>query len=302
MKRVVLIVPSYNGCMRLTHLLESIEVHDSRAIMPSVTHAGFDRVMVIHDPDPTDPSQREAYDALAKRFKWIELIHLSNWSNMHGAAQAAFDASRKYSPDWVVYLGDDVQVTPGALTNMLDFIRANELKTVGLIQFPYWNAHELCANSYSEFQGPSLLTVKEDMFALPKDWLHNVPRNPHWDNGGAARMYINVNGVGFACKTDMFARVGGFAKGTWCLDESIAVKAWVDSQACITIPGPPLVHYFGGATLTNPQPHSLHTEEAWIEAMGLTKAEAGTQSRNHMERLAEKVNVEISTFTYPRRD
>ena len=62
---------------------------------------------------------------------------------MHGAAKQAFEWAMYYEMEWIIYLGDDVLVTSGALSNMIHFLTQNDLKTVGLVQFPYWNAHDL---------------------------------------------------------------------------------------------------------------------------------------------------------------
>jgi hypothetical protein len=85
-----------------------------------------------------------------------------------------------------------------------------------------------------------------------------------------------VNGVGFAVRSSNYEAVGGFARDTWCLDETISVRTWLKGPlGCVCLPGPPLIHYFGGATLSNPPAHDLHTNEAWAKAMGMTKEEAG---------------------------
>lgn len=297
----VIVIPSYNGVRRVWQLLRSIASNDAKII------ATFDRcnqpgpglapIMIVEDP--SDDETAKAYGQLAAEWH-VDYHRLSQWSNMHGAAQNAFElAIERYKPKWIIYLGDDVLVTPCALTNMIYFVEKNELNTVALVQFPYWNAHDLLQES-QEYPGPALLKTKDDMYSLDLEWLRRVPRNAHWDGQGYARPYINVNGAGFCARAETFVEVGGFAKGTWCLDESLSLRVWRKSEKSIVcLPGPPLVHYFGAASLlSNPPPHALHTEHAWIEAMGCTKAECSTISYKIMAEREAAVCAEMARAKY----
>lgn len=268
---IAVVIPSYNGVARLSALFSSIAEHDPSAFDQAPFH-------IFEDPCGFAGVSR-AYDILSGLFP-ISVRHLPTWSNMHGAAQAAFEQT---PAKWLVYLGDDVLVTPGALSNLFFFLRANELETVAAVQIPYWNAHELTRENFSERQGPVLLGSKDDMYNQGLEWLLRVPQNPHWNGEGYARPYVNVNGVGFAARRDTWEAVGGFCRDTWCLDESLSVRIWLKSnQSIVCLPGPPFVHYFAGATLASPPAHSLHTEEAWIRGMKMTKAEAGRLSYEKM--------------------
>lgn len=284
--QVDVVIPSYRGYTRLAAMLVSLEEHDPFA-------REMCRITVFEDP--STPDVAKAYDRLQTLFPYIKVVHLPKWSNMHGAAQAAFDA---VPGPWIVYLGDDVLFTPGSLSNMLAFLLRNKLETVGLVQFPYWNAHDLSEdNTNPEYHGPKLLRTKEEMYALGTDWLRQVPRNKHWDGEGFAQPYVNVNGCGFACRKDHFDAIGGFCRETWCLDESISVRTWQRSNLSIVcLPGPPLVHYFGAAA--DHPPHDLHTEEAWIKGMGMTKAEGSTLSYAAMQARAAAVNEEMRRARY----
>lgn len=286
---ISVVIPSYNGVLRTSFLLSSIEELDPEAL-------NLCRISVYEDPSNSEVAKR--YDFLAKTFPYVRLFHIPTWSNMHGAAQYAFE--QENDAEWVVYLGDDVLVTPRALTNMLRFIRENSLQTVALIQFPYWNAHDLTPSTEKEYPGPPLLASKEDMYTQGFEWLRQVPRNPHWDGDGTAGVYVNVNGVGFACHRPTWESVGGFCMETWCLDESISVRVWTKSnRGIVRLPGPPLVHYFGAAS--DHPPHDLHTEEAWIRGMGLTKKEAGELSYKLMFERQEVIEQEMRRARYSVR-
>jgi glycosyltransferase involved in cell wall biosynthesis len=288
--RIKIVIPSYNGVSRVTAQLRTILEYD-----PAVF--GTAPITVFEDPCGF-PGIAEGYDRLKRLFP-VEVKHLPTWSNMHGAAQYAFENT---DADWIIYLGDDVFVTPHALSNMVYFLQHNELETVDLVQFPYWNAHDLSEDQTErEYPGPALLRTKHDMYDGSIEWLKRVPRHKHWDGEGYARAYVNVNGVGFAARKATWEYVGGFCKDTWCLDESISVRVWLESEGGIVcLPGPPVVHFFAGATLASPPAHDRHTEEAWIEGMKMTKAEAGRLSYEKMFEREPAINEEMRHANYYR--
>ncbi len=290
LSKVRVVVPSFNGVARVTGLLSSIAEHD-----PGV----FTSVPIHIFEDPCGfPGVKEGYDRLASIFP-VHVHHIPTWSNMHGAAQYAFE---HVDAEWIIYLGDDVMVTPKALTSVCYFLEMNELETVALVGIPYWNAHDLSEDqSEREYPGPALLKSKYDMYNVGYEWLTKVPRNAHWEGEGFAQPYVNVNGVGFAAHRPTWESVGGFCRDTWCLDESLSVRVWTLSERSIVcLPGPPFVHFFAGATLASPPQHDLHTEEAWIRGMKMTKAEAGRLSYEKMWKRQDKVNQEMRHANYYR--
>jgi glycosyltransferase involved in cell wall biosynthesis len=285
---VAVVIPSYNGVIRVAGLLSSIIDYDPQVLqMVSGIH-------VFEDPCGY-AGVAKSYDRLQDLFP-VTVHHIPTWSNMHGAAQYAFE----HTPaEWIVYLGDDVLVTPQALSNLVYFLQNNRLETVALVQPAYWNAHELTAENYSERQGPVLLNSKEEMYTRDQEWLTLVPRNKHWDGHGLARPYVNVNGVGFASRRFEWLAVGGFCLDTWCLDESLSVRTWLNTRrGIVCLPGPPLVHFFGGATISSPPSHDLHTHEAWVRGMHMTKEEAGRLSYKRMFEMSDRINEEMRTAHY----
>lgn len=305
---ISVVIPSYRGSWRLERMLESVADHDPDALR----HADW---LVVEDP--SDIQSNIQYHRVVSRFPGVEYMRLARWSNMHGAAQEAFrlvSAGRRPA-DWIIYLGDDLLVTPFAISNMIHFLRTNDPKTIALVQFPYWNAHDLTFGGYdgkgsSDWHphGPDvahrqdrfqLLCSKEEMYLQDPSWLRTIPENPHWNGPGYARPYVNVNGAGFACHRSTFQSVGGFAEGTWCLDESISVRVWQKSnRGIVCLPGPCLVHYFGGATESGPPKHDLHTAEAWTVAMGMTKEQASVLSYSRMEEMTPRILEETKSAAY----
>ena len=299
---VAVVIPSYDGMYRLRKMVESLKRNDLEGMCNT-------QIAVIQDKSDVN------YDEVRNEYAWLcsengfKFHALDEWSNMHGAAQKAFEyAVDIWSPRWIIYLGDDVFFTKGSLMNMIHFVTMNDLDTVGLVQFPYWNTQDLSDGGHCEFKGPELFWHKRQIWGQPLDWTDKVPPHPHWNEGvarewgqepGIACPYVNVNGCGFACKTETWIKAGGFAEGTWCLDESISVRTWMKSdQSIVALPGPPLVHYFGGATESDPPKHDLYTEEAWAAAMHMSKHEAGEISRKIMGMRAPAVIDEMKRCSY----
>lgn len=271
---VAIVIPTYNGVERVRFFLTSVVKHDPEALNVPW--------LIVEDPCGQD-SVAKNYDGLSSQFD-IPVWHLEEWSNMHGAAKKAFQiAFNLYEPDWIIYLGDDLACTPGALSNLIHFITENPLETVSLVQPAYWNAHDLQEDSESEWaklvKDPVFTFDYHKEFYKSDKWIDRVHTNPYWQYDkksglpeGCARSYVNVNGVGFACKASTYRDVGGFADGTWCLDESLSVRTWLNSdQSIVSLPGPPLVHLFGASTVGHHAKHDLMTEEAWVRAMGHSK-------------------------------
>lgn len=295
MNKVCIVIPTYNGVERTRFLLDTAKRNDPGAFSVPI--------MVVEDyfggakTEQQREDVRDGYDMLELDFP-VQVYHSPDWLNMHGNAKFAFGlAFREHNPDWVIYLGDDLAVTPGSLSNLIYFIQANDLQTVALIQPPYWNADEI-ARTTSEYDNCPLWSRERDFYAS-MEWTDKVDRKAHWDGDGIARPYVNVNGVGFACHAETYRQVGGFAEGTWCLDESISYRMWMKSErGIVCLPGPPLVHYFGASSVASPVPHDMHTHERWVDAIGFTKAECDFQMRCVMAARDKAINDEMRKASY----
>lgn len=221
--------------------------------------------------DPWKPEVQRPYERLCADFG-VPLERLPRWSCMQGAIQYAVE----HTPEpWFLYLTDDVLPTPGAISDLLIWARVLYGSRVGAYQIPYWNYDELpaAAKPFGD--------AKQRMWDEPHDWLGDIPRNPHWDNHGRPRPYVNVNGAGFVLRRSAWETVGGFSQATWCLDEDIGAKLWLRTdQIVVTVPGPPFVHYMGGS-LDHPD-HNMHSAEAWEAAGWPDKQEVHRQTRAAM--------------------
>ena len=234
-------------------------------------------VYVFEDPTPT-----EDRDKITKRFQAVcdeyrvPLKTAPEWGCMHGIIQYAMEMT--YEP-WIIYVPDDVLFTKGALWNMYASVLAYGRWFVGGLQMPYWNADELFESG--------LMPHKECMY---EGWIpEGIPHNKHWDNGGLARIYVNFNGAGFAINRRLWQKMGGWPTQTWRLDEYAGYKAWMHGMVVLTIPGPPAIHYFGGATHDMPdEKPDFSGVPAWKEATGVTPEEAGLACREKMARIPSK--------------
>lgn len=306
MNRVAVVIPSYNGVDRCRYMLETLCRNDPEAQEVPI--------FVVEDQFGGEPDAEkrkavsEGYDQLELDYP-VQVFHSDTWRNMHGNAKFAFEiAFRECNPDWVVYLGDDLAITPGSLSNLIHFVGQNDLETVGLVQPAYWNAGDI-AFSTSERDEFCVMFNRERDFYSGMAWTNKVHRNPHWEGiwrehteeplPGVAVPYVNVNGVGFAAHAKTYRQVGGFADGTWCLDESLSWRVWTGSnRGVVCLPGPPLVHYFGASTMSKPVQHDMHTEERWIEAIGHNKTESDKIMRGKMVERKDAIIAETRKASY----
>jgi GT2 family glycosyltransferase len=307
--RIAICIPTYNGVDRCRYMLETLMRNDPDA--QSVP------IFVVEDlfGREEDPEKRkevsDGYDALEMDYP-VEVFHSDTWRNMHGNAKYAFEiAQRECNPDWIVYLGDDLAITPGSLSNMLHFLRENDLPTVGAVQFPYWNADDIAfsTSSHPDLDDVGVFWSRDRDFYATYDWTRRVKLNPHWQGvwrehteepmPGVAVPYVNVNGVGFAVHVPTYNECGGFAEGTWCLDESLSYNVWTRSnRGVVCLPGPPLVHYFGASTMAKPVQHDMHTEQRWIEAIGHNKADSDKIMRAKMGERKDAIIAETRKASY----
>lgn len=219
----------------------------------------LDEVLIVEDPS-TDLAHA-SFERLAKD-NYIPLYTMPEWGCMQGSAQAMMEQSKS---DWIIYWPDDLLPTPGCVESAMEWCRLFstprfEKAHVGAFNVPYWNYEDL-------FPG------KERYEMLASDdfeWLHSVPWNPHWYG---PCYYVNVNGAAFALRREAWKAAGGFPKKTWCLDEHISCKMWLETDWTIaSVPGPPAIHGGGMSTPdqhNNGRAHHRHsTLDGWYDEWG----------------------------------
>lgn len=232
-------------------------------------------VRVFEDPSPFADQEEvsKAYEQVCRDHK-VDLATAPSWGCMQGIIDFAM---RVTGEEWMIYVPDDVLFTKGGLWNEYAGVLAYGREFVGAIQAPYWNAHELV-----------------DMGVMPsRDAMYNgweptsVPRNPHWEYPGLPRKYINVNGAGFSINRELYKAFGGWPTCTWRLDEWAGYQAWMHNMVCITLPGPPRIHYHGGSTAEMPHGLDYSSVKNWEAATGRSPEECGRVTNEVMDRIPD---------------
>jgi hypothetical protein len=260
-------ITTFHAPMRLRKLIEILRDQGSLEYFSKV---GIP-IRIFQDPWRKHEYDNIIYDQIGREYR-LPLTRLPKWSCMQGSAEFAVENSPE---DWFIYLPDDVLPAPGALNRIVDWIIRLDRSPVGALQVPYWNADELP-------NPPWAPGGKEAMWHLSSEWLWNVPKNPHWEITGKPYPYVNLNGAGFAIRRATWQAVGGFSQETWCLDEDMGAKIWLrTAEIIVALPGPPFVHYMGGA-LDHPE-HHFHCLDCWHKAGWPDKDEVHRQCRAVMK-------------------
>lgn len=250
-KTVAIVVVTYGNPDRLSAVLDNMKW----AGIPDIP------VYIYEDPIPFDnrADVTRDYEVVAKRHGF-KLFTAPKWGCMQGITQYAMETTNE---DWIIWVPDDVLFTCGGLWNEYAGVLTYGREWVGGIQAPYWNAADLVTMG--------ALSTKEVIFS---GWQPSVPQNPFWNDRGLPRAYINLNGAGFSINRQLWKDMGGFPQETWRIDEYLGYQAWTRGYVCVTLPGQPRVHYFGGSTSRLPQGLDFHTEANWIKVLGCSVADA----------------------------
>lgn len=277
--KVAIAITVYNNPSRLATLLDNM------------IWAGIPDIPVRVFEDPCRRGMDTTTDYLnicEKKLKDFSFQTAPEWGCMQGIINFALESTGE---DWIIYVPDDVLFTKGGLWNEYAGVLTYGRDFVGCIQAPYWNAQDLV--------GMGVMTHRQQMY---QGWVpDHIPRNSHWDHEGLPRKYINVNGAGFSISRKLYDAMGGWPRCTWRLDEWAGYQAWIKGMCCITLPGPPRIHYFGGATQDMPGGLAYHTVEAWKQATGgLTPEETGIETTRIMEPIKDGSWIGLLDYFTPR--
>lgn len=252
MKSIALVVTTYRNPPKLAALIDNMRW----AGLPDLP------LYVFVDPSPLEDSDEQfmQYAAVRDEKNLPHLEFAPKWGCMQGILDYAMQHTTE---DWVIYIPDDIIFSQGGLWNEVAGVMAYGRDFVGAIQMPYWNAQDLvdmCAMPHRE--------------AMFQGWLPiGIPHNPFWNRFWLPRKYINVNGAGFAISRDAYREMDGIPQVTWRLDEWVGWKVWTGGRCCVTLPGPPRIHYHGGSTPEMPTGLAYNSIDAWVDATGGYKPE-----------------------------
>jgi len=265
-KSVAIAVTTYRNPQGLRRLLDNINWAGRPAGVP---------LYVFEDPSPNgDRDFVSEYNRVVCSAYGVPFLTAPYWGCMQGIIDYALHTTKE---DWIVYVPDDVWFPKRGLLAECENVLKYGRDFVGGIQAPYWNLSDLLQ------QG--VIASREALLCATE--LPEIPRNPHWDNGGVPRIYINLNGAGFAISRRLYEAMGGWPTCTWRLDEWAGYQAWRHGMVCLTVPGPPRVHLLGGSTgKLPPGMPDYHSEEAWRRATGgLSPSDTATETYAIMARL-----------------
>lgn len=265
-------------------------------ILEAFDRFGWPTVPVKVYEDVSSDEYSGTYEKICSK-RGLEYKRLPKWGGMQGSAQFAAENT---SSDWMIYFPDDVLPTRNSMILIENNISMMP-EHVGAIQIPYWNYEQLSgvepvvtSADLSKIRASIPMFSRDAMFTGSLDWLDLVPWNPHWY--GPA-FYLNVNGAGFCLRMETWRKTGGFPTRTWCLDEHISCKIWLETDYTIaSVPGAPIVHMGGAST---PAQHRFgHTQlreatlDGWMDEWGIGKDELGARGRARMAEAAARYGWE----------
>jgi hypothetical protein len=262
-KTVAIVIITFRNPSRLISLLENMVW----AGIPDVP------LYVFEDPSPYDDRDEIVSRNIQTCSKYgLKYDVAPRWECMQGITQYALERTRE---DWIIWIPDDVLFTQGGLWNEYAGILAYGRDWVGGIQAPYWNAKDLVSMGS--------LKSKELMFEgwLPED----IPQNPHWNDRGLPRAYINLNGAGFSLNRRLWNKVAQLPQRTWRLDEYLGYMSWRLGFVILTLPGQPRVHYMGGSNGYGVKATGFDRAEAFEDAIGKSIADATGEIYVQMHKL-----------------
>lgn len=257
-----IVIPVYGNSLRLSRMLEVIR---EQSVLRHIT--------IVEDYSNEEVHQ--SFRGLAYKYNLVH-IRAREWLGMQGTVQFAMNELRG---DWMIYLPDDVLPTPDSIANVVRWLRIVP-DWIGAVQVPYWNYDELFVGKHREL-----------MLEGSLEWLYSVPINPHWYG---PCMYVNVNGAGFALRRSVWEQVGGFSQKTWCLDEDISARIWLNTNyyAIVTIPGMPWIHQCGGSTRDQHKfghyDYRESTIDGWLDEWGIDKSTMNTRIKDVMKVRSER--------------
>lgn len=270
---VAIAITTYRNPARLAGLLDNMRW----AGIPDIPIYVFEDRTPLRDGEEIHAAYANVISVNGRERSVWPIVHrferTDQWSCMQGVIDYAFQNTTE---DWIIYVPDDVAFTRGSLWNEYAGVLAYGRDFVGGIQAPFWNAQDLV--------DMGIFQSKLDTYK-PHD---RIPPNPHWNHPGVPRKYINLNGAGFSMSRKLYEKMGGWPRCTWRLDEYAGYQAWKNGMVCITLPGPPRIHYFGGATHLMPDVKPDYSSvENWVRATGKTPAEAGCEVQMIMDKIED---------------
>ncbi len=223
---LTVIMVNYNGEGFLTQALASLQAELNNLSIVS-------EVMMVDNG-----SQDNSVILVQKEFPWVRILPLSQNVGFGGAANAA---ARESSGTYLFFLNHDVEVLPGCLGQLIDFIKGN--KNYGVVAPAVHNPD----GSFQLSFGPELNLVSEFFLkylashyysCLYRRLKEKMERDVAW-----------VSGVAFLIPRDVFVRLGGFDERFFLYVEDVDLCLRLRQQGWKIrfLPRAKIIHYRGAA-------------------------------------------------------
>lgn len=210
-----------------------------------------------HSPaKPKGPSYKNIVQFWQDKFPVIKLIELDEWGNMQNTYRKAVDAC---TGDVVIFLSDDVIITPGTLEYIIHFWENNDLEKLkcGLQKLswidvwfvPGFEREDFYMKHYNEWY---------------KDILNNYQKELDLSCGrvDAPYIYSYAFGAGFAFKKELWKEIGGTDRDMHMFDEDLSFRTITKTDKLVYgLPNPPLIHFAAGSQAGSDDNSIIHAHE-----------------------------------------
>jgi len=247
-RHLTVIVVSYNTRSMLGACLRSL-----RPACVGPTSTTLEVQVWVVDNASSDGSA----EMVRAEFPWVHLLALDQNLGFAGGNNAAlrelgFDGpsdSRRPAPDFVLFLNPDTEVPGDALTQMADFLCANERAGVVGAGLVYPDG----AFQHSAFRFPTLWQIWFDFFPRPGRLLDSAlngryPRR--WYQAGHPFAIDHPLGAAMMTRAEVIHQVGLMDEGFFMYAEEIdwCMRVKEAGWDIFCLPGAKIVHHAGGST------------------------------------------------------
>jgi len=215
-------------------------------------------IVICADHSPAEP-HGESYKNVVKFWEDkfdINLIELREWGNMQNTFRKAVDAC---TGDVVIFLSDDVIITPGTIEYIIHFWKNNDLEKLkcGLQRLSWIDVWFVPGFERENF-------YKVHFSEWYKDILRDYNRKLDLSNGRIHRPHIHpyVVGPGFVFKKELWEEIGGTDKNIHMHDEDMSFRTIANTDKLIyALPNPPLIHFAAGSQAGSDDASLVHAHD-----------------------------------------
>lgn len=192
----------------------------------------------------------------------LEALGLTAGRGLLTAANPKSEIQNQKSPFAVLILNPDTVVRPGALRQLVDFLRATPSAGVAAPRLLYADGRL----QHSGFRFPGVVQAFLDLFPPPGRlaWLINSPLNGRypaaWYAAGSPFRVAHTLGAAFAVRSEALAGEPLFDETFFMYCEEIDAQQRLRQRGweCWVVPGAEVIHYGGQSTAQDAGPAFVH--------------------------------------------